>query len=147
MRLWGETMKEHLFYIEHYRVPLTTAWFISSVLLTITAGFLVWYLYRRQKRVHEKLSIWRWIGIIIIGILSLTLPFISLLYGYKIFLIDAVVCLMTMLIYLMLSDRKTHSRNPLQRAETKEEIQIIITNDQPAKPEKPLTEQEKNFNK
>ncbi|MDR0604673.1 MAG: hypothetical protein LBG80_10260 [Bacteroidales bacterium] len=137
MKLWGATMKEHLFYIEHYRVPMTTAWFISSVLLTIMAGFLVWCLYRRQKRKHKKLLIWRWVSIIVIGLLSLTLPFIDLLYGYKIFLIDAVVCLMTMLIYLMLSDRKTLGRNSLQRAGTEEEIQIIITNDQPAEPEKP----------
>jgi hypothetical protein len=107
--LQGETMEEHLFYYDHYRLPLIYTDFIVLLLLTIMAGVIVRYLYRQQKREHGRLSVWRWVGIIVIGALSLILPFlpfISWWYGIKIFLIYAVMYSITVIVYLILSNRK-----------------------------------------
>jgi hypothetical protein len=104
--LRGETMKEHLFYNDHYRKPIIYACYIGWVLLTIMAGVLVQHLYRQQKREHKKLSVWRWVGIMAIGALSLIFPAIPVLYGIKILLIYTVVYLSTMMIYLIISLRK-----------------------------------------
>jgi membrane protein implicated in regulation of membrane protease activity len=75
------------------------------------AGVIVRYLYRQQKREHGKLSVWRWVGIIVIGVLSLILPLISWWYGVKIFLIYAVMYSITVIVYLILSNRKTVSHS------------------------------------
>ncbi|MDR1583261.1 MAG: hypothetical protein LBS55_08405 [Prevotellaceae bacterium] len=113
LSIWlrGETMKEHLFYNDHYRLPLIYTNCIVLLLLTIMAGVIVRYLYRQQKREHGKLSVWRWVGIIVIGVLSLILPLISWWYGVKIFLIYAVMYSITVIVYLILSNRKTVSHS------------------------------------